>query len=130
MMAGLGTAIAPDLTKMATYGSPRSLVATMHMSMTEYVRRVSAKGTASFPGIVKGEQGGEREIWDLSQMPPVLRKFTTDQSVTLERDQKWKHPPASAGYTPQELADIIGFLRWAATGSQKEVPVSEVEPLP
>jgi hypothetical protein len=39
----------------------------------------------------------------------------------------WKHPPASAGYTSHELADLIGFLKWAATGSQKEIKVADIE---
>jgi hypothetical protein len=36
------------------------------------------------------------------------------------------HPPSTNDYTKQEFADLIGFLRWAANGSQKEVQVSEI----
>jgi hypothetical protein len=45
----------------------------------------------------------------------------------MKANTKWKHPPALAGYTSQELADLIGFLKWAATGTQKEVGPAEVE---
>ncbi len=45
----------------------------------------------------------------------------------MDRDTVWRHPPALVDYNAQELADIIGFLRWAATGSQKEIKPSEVE---
>jgi hypothetical protein len=45
----------------------------------------------------------------------------------MTRNDKWKHPPTSAGYSTQELADIIGFLRWAATGDSKEVKVDDIE---
>ena len=125
-MAGLGTAIAPDLTTMASFAPPRGFVATMRMSMTEHVVLVKTADGA-FPGLFKQKQGDESEFFDLSQTPPVLRKLATKQIVSSERDQKWQHPPASVDYTSQELADLIGFLKWAATGSQKEVKPGEVE---
>lgn len=124
-MAGLGTAIGPDLSKMA-FAPPRGIVSTMHMSMTEYVQEVKTdEGT--FPGIVKQKQDDESEIWDLSQTPPVLHKLTSKQIVSMKRDQKWKHPPSTVEYTSQELADIVGFLKWAASGSMKEIKPEDVE---
>jgi len=124
-MAGVGNAIAPDLTTMATYAPPRGLVSTMHMSMTEHVQLVKTS-SGNFPGILKQKQGDESEYFDLGQMPPVLRKLTAKEISGTERDQKWQHPPAAADYTPQELADIIGFLKWAATGATKEIKAAEV----
>ena len=35
--------------------------------------------------------------------------------------------PSMAGYDGNELADIVVFLKWAATGSSKTVTVEEVE---
>jgi hypothetical protein len=32
-----------------------------------------------------------------------------------------------AGYTSQELADIIGYLKFVATGSRKEIKIEDVE---
>jgi len=55
------------------------------------------------------------------------RKVTEKQIGGMKANTKWKHPPASAGYTSDELADLIGFLKWAATGTQKEVAPAEVE---
>ena len=125
-MAGVGTAVGPDLTKMASLATPRGLVAVMQMEMTSDVQEVkTAAGT--FPGIQKQKQGDEFEIWDLSQTPPVLRKLTSKDILSMARDQHWKHPPTTAGYTSQELADIVGFLRWAATGSQREIKVADIE---
>ncbi len=57
----------------------------------------------TFPGIQKQKEGDNFEIWDLSQMPPVLRKLTSKEITSMGRDQKWKHPPTAAGYTSQEL---------------------------
>jgi len=125
-MAGLGNAIAPDLTTMATYAPPRGLVATMHMTMTEHVQLVKTdKG--SFPGLLKQKQGDVSEFWDLSQTPPVLRQLQAKEIISLDRDQKWQHPPAVTEYTANELADLVAFLRYAATGSVKEVKPADVE---
>ena len=124
-MAGLGTAIGPDLTNMASV-PPRGFVQTMHMAMTEYVQEVKTE-EGTFSGMVKQKGDSETEIWDVSQIPPVLRKFTAKQIVSMKRDQKWKHPPSTVEYTSQDLADLIGFLRWAGTGSAKEIKPSDVE---
>lgn len=126
MMAGVGTAVGPDLTRMASLATPRGLVPVIQMESTSNVQEIkTAAGT--FPGIQKEKQGDQLEIWDLSQTPPVLRKLTSKEILSTNRDQHWKHPPAAAGYSFQELADIIGFLRWAATGSQREIKASELE---
>ncbi len=126
-LGGFGTAIGPDLTNMASNGSVHSIVMTMHMTMTEYVRRVQT-AVSSFPGMLKGKVGDTVQYYDLSVMPPELRTFTARQIVSTERDEKWKHPPAMANYTPQELTDIIAFLKWASTGSEKEVTVDQLGP--
>jgi hypothetical protein len=126
-MAGVGTEVGPDLAKIASLAMPRGLVSIIQMQSTENVQEVkTADGT--FPGIQKQKQGDTLEIWDLSQTPPVLRTLTSKEVLSMTRDQKWKHPPTSAGYSSQELADIIGFLRWASSGTQREIKASEIEP--
>ena len=126
-LGGIGTAIAPDLTNMATNGSVHSLVMTMHMTMTEHVVRVKTN-VSSFPGILKQKYGDRVEYYDLSQIPPVLRTLQANQVVSTERDEKWRHPPALANYTQQELADVIAFLKFATTGSRHEIATTEVDP--
>jgi Cytochrome c len=125
-LGGYGTAIGPDLTNMASNGSVHSIAMTMHMTMTEYVRRVQTS-VSSFPGMLKGKFGDQVEYYDLSANPPELRTLTTRQIVSTERDEKWKHPPAVANYTPQEMTDIIAYLKWVTTGSEKEVTPVELE---
>ncbi len=61
------------------------------------------------------------EYYDLSQIPPVLRTLYKNQIVSVERDEKWRHPPALANYTSQELADVIAFLKFAATGTPQDI---------
>ncbi|HUA18506.1 MAG TPA: c-type cytochrome [Bryobacteraceae bacterium] len=126
-VAGLGTAIAPDMTAMASYGSIHSLVMTMHMKMTDNVLRFKTSA-GNFPGIVKLQNGALIEVYDLSKTPPVLRTLNRMQIISMDRDDQWKHPPATANYSQQELADIIAFLRWATTGAQTEIAPAEIDP--
>jgi len=126
MIAGIGTAIGPDLTRMASVGTAHVMVATIKMQMTNEVMLVKT-ATEKFPGRIKSQEGEKVEVWDLSKMPPVLRTFSSKEVTYTDRDTEWHHPPALTDYNSQELADIIGFLRWASTGSQKEVKASEVE---
>ena len=124
-MAGLGTAVGPDLKKLSSVVGPKGLVMTIRMTLTAYVQEVrSSQGI--FPGILEQKDGDDIEIWDLSKKPPLLRKLKSAQIESMKQNERWKHPPASAGYTPQELADIIGFLKWASTGSRKEVAIADL----
>lgn len=126
-LGGIGTAIGPNLTNMASYGSVHSIVMTMHMTMTEHVYLVKTANN-SFPGILKQKYGDRVEYYDLSQIPPVLRTLTAREIVSAVRDEKWRHPPALAHYSPQELADIVAFLKYASTGSQQEITATDIDP--
>lgn len=125
-MAGVGNEIGPDLKTLASVVPPRGLVAAIQMTMTERVQEVKTS-TDTFAGLQKSKQGDELEIWDLDQKPPVLRKLAAKDVVSMTRNAKWKHPPATVEYTSQELADIIGFLKWAANGQTKEIKPDDVE---
>jgi len=126
-MGGEGTAIGPDLTTMGSMGTPHVIVMTMRMTMTNYVQSFKTTGR-TFPGMLKEKLAdGSSAIWDLSTMPPELRTVPAKDLIKADRDQTWKHPPASVDYTPQELADLVGFLHWAAAGSQKEVRAEECD---
>ena len=125
-MAGLGNAVGPDLKPLASVVPPRGMVMAIKMDLTQNVQDVkTAAGT--FPGILKQKEGDEVQVWDLSKMPPELRKMPVKDVLSMVRTEKWGHPPTSAEYTSQELADIIGFLKWAANGSAKEVKVDDIE---
>jgi len=126
MMSGVGTAVGPDLRTFVGAVGPRAIVQSIEMSMTAYVQQVkTANGT--FPGFVQKKDGDETDVWDLSQMPPVLKKLTSKEIVSMDNNQTWKHPPTQADYTSQELADIVAFLKFSATGVRKEVKASEVD---
>jgi putative heme-binding domain-containing protein len=125
-LEGNGTAIGPDLTRLASVVGPRGLVMTIQMTMTAYVQQVSLKNGRVFPGIQKEKQGDNLDIYDLSKTPAVLLQLKSSEVSAMTQNTKWSHPPTSAGYTPDELADIISYLKFAATGVAAEVKASEL----
>ena len=123
----IGTAVAPDLMPLAAAVGSHGLVKTIQMQSTEYVQEVKTADGKTFPGLQKEKKGDQIQIWNLGEMPPALMTLQSSDVKSMTRDTKWKHPPTVAGYTSQELADIIGFLKWAANGSKTEVKISDVE---
>jgi hypothetical protein len=126
-LAGAGTAVGPDLKTLGSAVGPHGLVLAMRMTMTAYVQEVKLADGSTFPGMLKQKQGDDMEIWDLSQDPPALRKLTAKQVSAMTGNTKWKHPPASVEYDSKDLADIVGFIKWASTGSSKVIKPDDVE---
>jgi hypothetical protein len=67
------------------------------------------------------------QYYDLSKTPPELRKFAPGDVQSKSDNSSWKHPPAVGGYTNQQMADIVAYIRWAAAGDRKAVDPSDVE---
>jgi len=126
-LAGAGTAVGPDLKTLGSAVGPHGLVMAMRMTMTAYVQEVKLADGSTFPGMLKQKQGDDMEMWDLSQDPPALRKLAAKQVSSMSGNTKWKHPPASIEYDPKDLADIVGFIKWASTGSTKVIKADDVE---
>jgi putative heme-binding domain-containing protein len=125
-VGALGTAVGPDLKDFAGAVGARAIAQSIEMSMTAYVQQVkTASGT--FPGLVQQKSGDETDIWDLSTTPPELKKLPSKDIVSMESNTTWKHPPSTTDYTSQELADVIAFLKNAATGARKEIKAADVE---
>jgi putative heme-binding domain-containing protein len=125
-LEGNGNSIGPDLTRLASVVGPRGLVMTIEMTMTAYVQRVELRNGREFPGIQKQKDGDILEIYDLSKTPAVLLKVKSADVASMKGNTKWTHPPTSAGYLPNELADIIAYLKFVSTGVAKEVTVDEL----
>ena len=102
------------------------MVSTIQMSMTAYVQEYKIKDVGTFPGIQKEGSSGA-QIYDLSKIPPELHDVKPGDIVSQKQNEKWKHPPASVDYSSQQLADLVGWLKWCATGSTKEVKGNEIE---
>lgn len=122
----VGTAIGPDIKKLASVVGPRGLVSTIQMSMTAYVQEYKVKDLGTFPGIQKEGSGGT-QIYDLSKNPPELHEIKAGDISSQKQNEKWQHPPAKANYSTQELADIIAWLKYAALGQTKEIKAAELE---
>ena len=125
-LEGKGTAVGPDLRRLASVVGPRGLLMTIQMSMTAYVQQIELKNGRSFPGIQKEKDGDMLTIFDLSQTPAVERKVKSGDVASMKPNTKWMHPPASANYSDPELADLIAYLKFVGTGVVKDVAPSEL----
>ena len=125
-LEGNGNAIGPDLTRLASVVGPKGLVMTIQMSMTAYVQQIELQNGRSFPGIQKSKEGDILEVYDLSKTPAVLLHLKSSDVASMKPNTAWSHPPTSAGYTPQEFADIIAYLKFASNGVAKEVKVTDL----
>jgi mono/diheme cytochrome c family protein len=125
-LEGQGNSIGPDLTRLAGAIGPRGLVATIRMKGTAYVVEITLGNGRSFPGIQKEKNGDVLDIYDLSKVPAVLLKIKSDDVMSMKAGPRWTHPPVSAGYTEAELADIIAYLKFVATGVATEVKVTDL----
>lgn len=126
-LEGKGTSVGPDVTRLAGVVGPRGLAMTILMTMTAYVQDISLKDGRRFPGIQKAKEGDTVAIFDLSKTPPELLTLQAADISSMKENTKWTHPPTTAGYTPEELADIIAYLKFAATGATKEISVGELK---
>ncbi len=94
---------------------------------TEYVQNVKLKNGKEFPGMPVAQDASTAQYYDLSVNPPELRKFERGDIAGVGDNSVWKHPPESAGYNSQQLADVIAFIKWASYGDTKGVKVEDVE---
>jgi putative heme-binding domain-containing protein len=125
-LEGAGTAVGPDLTRLASVIGPRVLVTTIQMTMTAYVQEVRTTDGRTFPGIQKQKDGETVQIYDLSRSPATLLKMRSSEIVSMKPNTAWTHPPTSAGYSDGELADVVAYLKYVSTGVLKEVTAGEL----
>lgn len=126
-LKGHGTAVGPDLKVLGRVGV-RALVTAIRATRTEYVETVKVKGGDTFPGMkAASTDPAVVQYFDLSKTPPELRKFAPGEVQSKSDNASWKHPPAAGGYTDQQIADIVAYIRWATAGERKAVDPSDVE---
>ncbi len=126
-LKGRGTAVGPDLRVLGKVGV-RALVIAIRASRTQYVEAMKLKEGDPFPGMkVASADATTLQYYDLSKTPPELRKFAPGDVQSKSDNSSWKHPPAVGGYTNQQMADIVAYIRWAAAGDRKAVDPSDVE---
>lgn len=126
-LKGHGTAVGPDLKLLGRVGV-RALVTAIRASRTEYVETIKLKTGDEFPGMkAAASDATTLQYYDLSKTPPELKKFAPGDVESKSDNSKWKHPPSTGSYTNQQIADIVAYIRWAATGEHKAVDPSDVE---
>lgn len=124
-LKGKGTAVGPDLRVIGKL-TPAAIAMAVHSSVTSYVETVKTKAGETFPGYTAGKEGENLVIWDLSKTPPE-KKVLPPADVTKTGNDKWKHPPAAAKIDPKDLADIVAYIRFAASGSRTAVDPADVQ---
>jgi putative heme-binding domain-containing protein len=125
-LAKQGTAVGPDISKLARL-NPRAILMAIRATRTEYVQNVKLKNGTEFAGMPGAQDATTAQYYDVSVTPPVLRKLDRSDIASTGDNSVWKHPPESAGYTSQQLADVIAFIKWASYGDTKGVKVEDVE---
>jgi mono/diheme cytochrome c family protein len=125
-LKGRGTAVGPDLKIIAPL-APRAIAMAIRGTLTQYVQYVKLKGGESFPAMPGAKDEKTVELYDLSKTPPVLRKIDRAEVESMTNNEKWKHPPVLREYTPEQMADIIAYVRYAGAGDRKRVNPEDVE---
>lgn len=124
-LKGKGTAVGPDLTGIGRL-TPAAIVMAARSSVTQYVEVVKPKDGESFPAFTASTEGKNVTVFDLSKKPPEKRVLTAGE-FTKSGNDKWRHPPSVTQIDPTQMADIVAYIKYAASGSKKAVDPSEVQ---
>lgn len=124
-LKGKGTAVGPDLTGIG-HLTPQAIAMAVHSSVTQYVELIKPKGGDSFPGFTASKDTNGITVFDLSKNPPEKKVLAKGDYTTAAND-KWKHPPSQMKIDNKDLADVIAYIHFAATGSRKAVDPDEVQ---
>jgi mono/diheme cytochrome c family protein len=125
-LKGRGTAVGPDLRGMGRL-TPAAIVMAVHSTATQYVQDVKLKSGETFPAMPGAKDDKTIQLYDLSKTPPEQRKTDLAEIGSMTNTSKWKHPPAVNKHTAEQLADIVAYIRYAATGTRRPVDPSEVQ---
>ena len=115
----------PDLTGIGRL-SPAAIAMAARSTVTQYVQVVKLKDGSSFPAFIGKKDANAVELFDLSKNPPEKKTVAPGDIASEGGNDKWQHPPAAAKIAPEQLADIVCYIRFAASGTRKAVDPSEV----
>ena len=125
-LKGTGTAVGPDLTVLARL-SPQAITMAVHSTATQYVQAVKLKSGQTIIAMPGPKDDKVVQLFDLSKNPPELMKVEKADIVSMNNTDTWKHPPAATRYTSEQLADIVTYIKFKATGTKKAVSPDEVK---
>ena len=110
----------PDL-KMWSRLAPRGTASAITTALTEKSVMVDLRQGGSFPATKVSEDETSIKFFDLSKNPPEIRVVAKADVKEVKANAIWKHPPGTEKYSPQELADLIAYIRWV--GNRDKTPV-------
>jgi mono/diheme cytochrome c family protein len=126
LLKGRGTAVGPDLRTIGRL-TPAAIVMAVHSTAAQYVQDVTLKSKETFPAMPGAKDDKTIQLYDLSKTPPELRKMDLADIASMNGTTKWKHPPAVNKPTAQQMADIVAYIRYAATGARQAVDPADVQ---
>jgi mono/diheme cytochrome c family protein len=106
-LGGRGGSAAPDLSHVPE----EKLIAGMRAARSSGVRLVKLKDGESFPASGVVEDGGFVRVIDLTEPPPVSRTLEKAEIDSITPGS-WSHLSVTAGYTQEQLGDIVAYIRW------------------
>ncbi len=125
-LKGKGTAVGPDLTGLGRLG-PQAIAMAAHSTVTQYVQVIKLKsGGAGFPAMMGKKDDKTVVLYDLSKNPPEKKEIAPEDIASSGSNDVWKHPPAANKIDAEKLADIVAYIKYAATGSKKAVDPADV----
>ncbi len=126
LLKGHGIAVGPDLRVVGSL-SPAAIAMATRSTVTQYVQIVKLKSRDSFPVMPGAKDEKTIQLYDLSKTPPELIKAEQSEVESMTPNAGWKHPPATKKHTDEQMADLVAYIRYASTGSRKDVDPSEVQ---
>ena len=124
-MEGKGTAAGPDLKNIAVVG-PRAIVTAILATRTAYVQEVELRSGKKYTVIQQRETPDSIFCFDLAGKKPVELILKKAEIKRVRDNATWKHPPESYGYSEQELADVISYIKFTARGSTDVIAPADV----
>jgi mono/diheme cytochrome c family protein len=125
-LGGKGTAIGPDLMRWGRV-APRATAMAITSTITVDVIWVEPKAGAAFPAMKVSEEVGNTQFYDLGKTPPALLKLAAAEVRAVKPNVTWKHPPSHVKHTPEQMADMIAFIRWAGAKDPKGVKPEDIQ---
>jgi hypothetical protein len=126
MLKGKGTAVGPDLTVLGRLG-PQAIAMAARSTVTQYVQVVKLKSGGSFPAMTGKKDDKVVVLFDLSKNPPEKKEVAPSDIASMSGNDVWKHPPAANKIGNAQLADIVAYIKYAASGSKKAVDPEDVK---
>lgn len=125
-LEGKGTPAGPDLKNIAA-ASPRGMVLAILATRTAYVVELETTTGRRFPAMQHSETPEGVVYYDLSASTPKTVTLKKADIRSSRDNAKWKHPPEATGYTPEELADVIAYIRFVTRGVTQPVLAADMK---